>query len=497
MSVNKPNAQYLARKNIRIRIRDAMRGIDRLRSRGTFYIPLPDTQCDTTSQRYLDYISRTYYVSLPTRTVTTLAGLIANNEPDIKLSSGLEYLRDNCDDAGTDLEQQIKAQVEECLVLGNCGVAVIPKQKPDGGVNAANAGGLLPTITAYKEEQIINWRVKNNKLTMVVLRENETVALPDDPFADVVVVHYRVFMLTDSGVEMRVYRGADKNAQVKAAAYFEDEYLDLSTTPNEWAIEKSTLTLSSGKPMAEIPFSFIGANDNSPGFDNSPILNICDLAIKYYAMSADEQLNVHLASCGVFTIASDMAKEDWDEFNKGTAIDTSWGALFLGAGGRAEFVQANEAVIVSQSMDRVLKNAVSMGAQIITDAVTDKTATEARINNSSNTSQLVQIANNISDTYTRMLRVMGEIVGDTGESFVQLSTEFFGEEFTPDLVRAQSEAVLKGTITQRDFSLWLKRVGYLESDRTVDQVEGELQDSADEAALSGQLMMASKPSFNE
>lgn len=482
MPVQNPNKQYLARRPINRRIRDALSGIDRIRARGVAYLPKPDTQCE--DARYNDYKGRTYYVNLPLRTVTTLAGLLNNKDPEVELPTQMQYLMDNVDGSGGDLDQQIKDNIDEVLSLGCAAILVLPKPAPEMGVNRANADALMPTITAYKDEQIINERVNNGKLTMVVLREHEYVPATDDEFTNAVAVSFRVLTLDEGGVKQRIYTGQDKAATVESCAFFEDEYIDIQNMPGNWSIEESYLTLANNQPMTEIPLYFIGSVNNDATRDPSPILNICDLMLAYYRMSADEQLNVHLASGGFVTVATRLEPKEWQEFNGTFEINSSFGTYFVGESGSMNFVQAAECMIVNTSMANMLKNAIAVGAQYISDAITDKTATEARINNSTSTSQLTQIARNTSDAYTKAFKMIAAILGETGEAYLSISTEFFDDEVSPEMIRSMAEAVLKGTMAQTEFLLWQKKVGIIDEDRTVDDARLDL----DEAALNSMSM---------
>lgn len=482
MPVQDPNKQYLARRPISRRIRDALSGIDRIRARGATYLPKPDTQCD--DNRYNDYKGRTYYVNLPLRTVSTLAGLLNNKPPEINLPSQMQYLTGDVDGSGEDLEQQIKDNIDEVLSLGRAAILALPKQAPDGGVNRANADGLMPTITAYKDEQIINERTKDGKLTLVVLREHEYVPSNDDEFKNAVAVSFRVLTLDAGGVKQRIYTGQDKAATVESCAFFEDEYTDIQNMPGNWNIEESYLTLANNQPMTEIPLYFIGSINNDSTRDPSPILNICDLMLAYYRMSADEQLNVHLASGGFVTVATGLEPKEWQEFNGTFEINSSFGTYFVGESGSMNFVQAAECTIVNASMANMITNAIAVGAQYISDAVSDKTATEARINNSTSTSQLTQIARNTSDAYTKAFKIISAILGTSEDTYLSISTEFFDDEVSPDMIRAYAEGVMKGTIAQTEFLNWQKKVGMIEEDRTVDDARLDL----DEAALNSMTM---------
>lgn len=471
MSVTNQHPLYKARAHLRMRIRDCLGGTDRVKSRGKLYLPLPDPLCtSTTDQRYLDYLYRSYYVNLPQKTVVSLRGLVMRKQPEIELVPRLDYLEDDANGKGTDLVRMISSAIDESCSLGNFGL-LARQPLAEEGITRSNEGEFMPSISMYKEEQIVNWRVTNGRLTMVVLLEAEEQPKDGDMFETVVGARYRVYYLNEQGkVVEDVYTGGNK-AQLITQFYGDDYYSGLVSVSDDWAVTSTTFA-----ERDEIPFIFCGSIDNLPGLDPAPIENICEFALKMYMVSADEMENLHQACGGVLTIASKLGPEDWEELNGDTKINVNFGAVHLGESGAMNYVQATESTMVSSTMTRLMDMAIAQGAQIIMPDRADATATETRINQGASMSQLGQIVQNVSQAFTWIANKCAEMVNAPTENKISLNDEFFFEKMTPDEMRAWYEGVMKSMVTQKDFNIAMRKGGLLAEHRTDEEIETELKE---------------------
>lgn len=471
---------YKARHNLRQRIRDCLWGTDRVKSRTTQYLPLPDPLCnDAKDRRYLDYLYRSYYVNLPQKTVVSLRGLVMRKSPEVKLVPRLEYLEDDADGNGTDLVQMIASALDESCSLGNFGL-LARQPLAEEGITRSNEGDFLPVISMYKEEQIVNWRVTNGKLTMVVLLEAVELPKEGDMFETVQAARYRVYYLNESGqVVEDVYQGKEKE-QLITQFYGDDYYSGIVNVSDDWEVTSTTFA-----ERSEIPFIFCGSIDNLPGLDPAPIENICEFALKMYMVSADEMENLHQACGGVLTISSNLREEDWKELNGDTKINVNFGAIHLGENGAMNYVQATESTMVSSTMQRLMDMAIAQGAQIIMPDNADSTATEARINQGASLSQLGQIVQNVSQAFTWIIDKCAEMVNAPTENMIALNDEFFFEKMTPDEMRAWFEGIMKGYTTQTDFNIAMRKGGLISESRTDEDLEAELEEAKLESGVDG------------
>lgn len=480
MSVTNQHPLYKARAPLRMRIRDCLGGTDRVKSRGELYLPLPDPLCNSTSdQRYKDYLYRSYYVNLPQKTVVSLRGLVMRKNPEIELVPRLDYLEYDADGNDTDLTQLISSAIDESCSLGNFGL-LARQPLAEEGITRSNEGQFMPRISMYCEEQIVNWRVTNGKLTMVVLLEAIEKAKDGDMFETVVAARYRVYYLNESGqVVEDVYQGKEKE-QLITQFYGDDYYSGIVNVSDDWDVTSTTFA-----ERSEIPFVFCGSIDNLPGLDPAPIENICEFALKMYMVSADEMENLHQACGGVLTISSALGVEDWKEMNGDTKINVNFGAIHLGEGGAMNYVQATESTMVSSTMQRLMDMAIAQGAQIIMPDNADSTATEARINQGASLSQLGQIVQNVSQAFTWIIDKCAEMVNAPTENMIALNDEFFFEKMTPDEMRAWFEGIMKGYVTQTDLNIAMRKGGLISESRTDEDLEAELEEAKIDVSDSG------------
>lgn len=480
MSVNNEHPLYKARKNLRGRIRDCMTGTDRVKSKTTRYLPLPDPVCNSANDaRYLSYLMGAYFINLPARTVRAFSGLVQRKEHDIELITPLEYMYEDADGNDASLQQMIGYALDECETLGNFGI--LTKMPIANEVNKSNEGAFMPTLHIYDEEQIINWRVTNGKLSMVVLLEADEAPKPTDMFETQVIATYRVLYISEDGkLHEDLYKGQERDAIINDF-YADDYYSGVVDVGETWEVTKTTY-----KERTEIPFTFCGAISNEPGLDPSPIENICDFALKMYQVSADEMLNVHNASGGVLTITSNYGIDEWKEMNGSTDINVNFGAVHLGEGGSMSYVQANEAKMINDVMTRLMELAIAQGAQVIMPNNQDKTATEARIDQGANLSQLGQIAQNIGQAFTWSINMAARMINKPEDNLVKLNQEFFSEKLSAEDMRAWSELIMRGHATETDLRRDMRKGGRIDSDREDDDIDNELAEAnIDSGVVSG------------
>lgn len=477
MSVNNEHPLYEARKNLRGRIRDCMTGTDRVKSKTTRYLPLPDPVCNSASDaRYLSYLMGAYFINLPARTVRAFSGLVQRKEHEVELIKPLDYLLEDADGHDTSLQQMIGYALDECETLGNFGI--LTKMPVANEVNKSNEDAFMPTLHIYDEEQIINWRVTNGKLSMVVLLEANEVPKDTDMFETMIVATYRVLYIGEDGkLHEDLYKGQERDAII-SAFYADDYYSGIVNYGDSWEVTQTTYT-----ERKEIPFTFCGAVSNEPGLDPSPIENICDFALKMYQVSADEMLNVHNASGGVLSISSELDKDMWEELNGSVSIDVNFGAVHLGRNGAMNYVQASGAPIINDVMDRLMTLAIAQGAQVIMPNQQDKTATEARIDQGANLSQLGQIAQNIGQAFTWSINMAARMINQPEDNLVKLNQEFFSEKLSAEDMRAWSELIMRGHATETDLRRDMRKGGRIDSDREDDDIDNELAEAKSDAGM--------------
>jgi len=130
-------------------------------------------------------------------------------------------------------------------------------------------------ILSYCAEDIINWRTGmvngHSVLTLVVLRESPEI---EDGFGFKVVEQYRELALETEGFVCRVWRRSGPKGGGPLAV-----------------VDEFRPTGGAGR-LKEIPFTFVGAQNNDPSIDESPLYDIAMINLGHYRNSADYEDSV-------------------------------------------------------------------------------------------------------------------------------------------------------------------------------------------------------------
>lgn len=250
-------------------MRDCMSGEDTIKEHGERYLPMKSGILAMSSKAnrdkaYLNYMSRAEFPELLSPTVRGSVGLVCEKEPEITLPSQLEYLRENCDGAGTTLSQFFQKIVGEILEVGRYGI--LP------GISRKNASQF--SLTGYKAEQIINWDTDDDGATnYVVLDESRLVRNPESN-ARLKEERYLELILDEE-------TGAYTATRWRAGAI--DEEMPVASRPDRSLVDA-------------IPFVFVNTGGLEPKPDDIPLYGLAKLALRIYRLDADYTNGLHLTS---------------------------------------------------------------------------------------------------------------------------------------------------------------------------------------------------------
>ena len=197
-----------------------------------------------------------------------LTGLVFRKEPDITLPSSVDYLYDDATGDNLGIEQLSQRIVGEVLQTGRYGILVDypPVEGPVSqyDMKRSNHSARLKPYTA---ESIINWNTRcigsKVMLTLVVLCEKVDY-IGEDGFEWIEKVQYRVLRLNDEQVyEQYVY---DEDGEI---------------------VDYSIPRKANGSVFNEIPFQFIGSENNDSKMDTIPLYDLSVLNLWHYRNSAD------------------------------------------------------------------------------------------------------------------------------------------------------------------------------------------------------------------
>lgn len=391
-------------------IRDCLAGQEAIKNATTDYLPKPNPTDDSieNAARYKQYVERAVFYNVTQRTHGGLVGQVFRRNPVLECPTEIQTLVDNIDGGGVTLDQQAKKALGEVLGYGRCGLFVdFPSVNGAATLADMKAGRIRPTITLYEPWSIVNWRIRQvgakKLLSLVVLVEDYTAE--DDGFELKMQKQWRVLSLGADGIyRVDLWRGDTASGTVVTTSYPKD---------------------ASGQQMTEIPFVFVGAVNNDPALDLPPMYDMAVLNVAHYRNSADYEEACYIV--GQPTPYFSGLSKDWveDVFKKKPIQLGSRAAIPLPEAGKAGLLQATENSMPKEAMELKEKQMISLGAKLVEQSTVQRTATEARQEEASESSILSSCANNVSAAYTQALTYCWQYLSSTATKILyKLNTEF-------------------------------------------------------------------------
>lgn len=370
-----------------------------------------------------------------------LTGLVFRRPATIEVPSQLQYLMDDATGYDFGLEQLSQQVIGEVLVTGRYGLLVdYPTEDNKGNV---------ARIKPYLAESIINWKYKEigseYKLSLLVLKEciDET---SDDGFEWVERIQYRVLVLDQENVYHQVI-------------YDEDGEVEGSSTPTGY----------NGLPLNEIPFTFVGSENNDACMDSIPLYDLAVVNLGHYRNSADYEESIFVT--GQPFIVINLGETNEDEFRQANPNGIKFGSragLTVGMGGSAQLLQANPNQLADTAMKRKEEQATAIGARLIAPPGGRETAEAARIRFGSQNSALYTITKNVSLAFQSCLDFVAIFMMESPQdSDFELNDQFYEEDADPNLIAQEIMLVQAGCMTREEVRTNLGKSGIELDDETV------------------------------
>lgn len=433
-------------------IRDCLAGEQQVKYRRTKYLPMPnaDDQSAENMARYNAYLVRAVFYNVAQNTLAGLVGQIFLRDPAVKVPDLLQPVIDDATGAGVPLDQQAQEAAGFVMAHGRCGLYVdYPSQStvevPEGETAATSLqdledGEIRPTIKVVSPWDGINYRVKRRGakiiLSLVVFREDAIIE--DDGFETKKKDQWRVLRLDENDLYViEIYRNK------------------VGAIPDE----RFEPTDASGARLNEIPFTFLGAtsNDPKPGF--VPMYSICSLNMAHYRNSADFEEAVYMVGQPTPWFAG--LTEEWvTKVMGGRVMLGSRAAILLPENGSAGLLEVSAQGLAKEAMDQKEAQMLALGAKLIEGSQTQRTATEANIDNIAETSVLASVAKNVGAGFVWALQWCAVFVGVPEDGIeYSLNTEFDLVNLTPQERQQLLSEWQGGAITFEEYRDNLRRAG--------------------------------------
>jgi len=420
----------------------------KVESKGGLYLPRPATHKNDQkgNAKFANYHKRAVYYPYTKHTHDNLAALIHSRPPQVDLPQQVEEVADNINGAGLTLEGLTALLSSEALTTGRAGI-LVDFQGLDGGGELTRAEfsamGLAPRLMPQMAEQIINWKANSkdpSKLDLLVLAE-KIFEDTDNLFTVEAVEQWRVYERTDSGVFVTVWR-RDENNKQEFVVYTEPRAVN-----------------SASGAMMEIPFVWIGSENNDAEPDMPPLLGIAKLNIAHYRNSADYEQSVFLTASPT-PVFTGLEKQWADSLGNQNIALGSENPVALPKGATFGLLQAASGGMQKEAMQGKQDSMVALGAKIVQPSAQVKTATQTNIDNRNSTSTLSKIARNVSDAIEKALTIALSFV-ETAELGVmyQLEDDFTALNTDPQMLAQVAALELGGQITDEEARDFYKRAG--------------------------------------
>lgn len=366
-----------------------------------------------------------------------LAGLVFRKDSKKKTSAALEYIFEDATGYNFDIDQLAQKIVGEVLETGRHGLLVDYPQANYGQIEKK------ARIRPYSAETVINWKYTDfgneYKLSLLVLKEDVS-ELGEDGFEWVEKEQYRVLFLNSDGH----YAQAIYNDELEMVPGSEIVPLDYN-----------------GNELTEIPFSFVGSENNDAWLDAIPLYDIAVINLGHYRNSADLEETSYIAGQLVPVVnPGESGEEQFNAANPNGIVIGSRKGIVVGAGGDFKFAQGSPNLVPREIMKDKEAQAAALGARLIAPAGGRETAEAARIRYGSQNSVLYTITRNISKAIERSLYFASLFMQEVPEtSTYVLNDQFYEENADPQLIAQEIMLLDRGLMSTDEIRENLKKTG--------------------------------------
>ena len=447
-------------------ISDCVAGEETIKKAKELYLPNPTAELDSeySKKRFKAYVQRAVFYNVTGRTLDGLVGQVFSKDSESDLPGDVERYEADIDGAGTPLEQQAKATLKATVGKGHCGLlSDFPATGDATTKEDIETLRIRPRVILIQPEQIINWRVTavggETLLSLVVIEESTIVE--DDGFE---------FKKEPRWREIRLMPVNEENTQFAAVVTLWKK-LEKPIDGEDFAIVEGfpvVLQDHRGQPLDRIPFEFVGAVNNEPCIDKAPLLDLANLNVAHYRNSADYEEGVFIT--GQDTLVLTGLQQEWVDknFKDGVKLG-SRSAIPLPKDADAKLLHTEANGIAAEAMKHKEEQMKALGAKLIEPMATKGTATEALIEESSESSVLSSAAKNVSAAYRKALFHASRFIADVDPKTIifELNSDFAAAMASPQ-ERAQIVAEWQGgLITYEEARTQLRKAGIAtEDDKT-------------------------------
>lgn len=399
-------------------VRDCLEGEEKIKEKGTVYLPKTKGQSD---KRYNAYKLRAEWNNYTKRVLNGLHGLVFRKKPTCTYPDKFKSYIDNIDMKGNSVYKFAANVFKDSLPITFGGLLVdYPVTDGIKTVAEAEKQGIRAYMKYYPAESIINWKTKCingiEKISMIVLKENYEEEDPTNEFSHNLKERYRVLEIKNGKYQQRIFKPTDKK-----------EFIECEIIPIN----------INGEQETEIPFFFL--------YEETPVvpymLDLAKANISHYRKSADYENGVHLTTIPTGYVtghAQGIIDEDTnekevvnlgeDEFLFIPEADAKVGTLCYAGEGLTH---------AEHGLEATLANMAILGSRLVTsEKGTSESADSAKIHRAGENACLADHAGLVSEAFTKALQKIADWEGVEGSVKFELSKDYDTLAFDANVINA-------------------------------------------------------------
>lgn len=390
------------------RVRNVYKGEDAIKEAGETYLPRLYGQNDS---EYDAYKMRGSTIPSVRPAVTAMTGAIMRKDPVIELPGSIEYLLNDIDCNGKEIDLFISQALTELNLTGRVGGLV-------------EHDGERVKILMYRYEDIINWGED-----FVVLCQPYEWVDPDDRFKTEMRMEYLELRLVDGVYNQTIWRHDSKNRMVPI---------------------ETMIPTNRGEPLTYIPFLAANPIEVSWKVIEPPMLDMGNLSIHYYLLSVEHAHCLHFSARPTLFVYGDLTDENG--MRPTITIGAARANHLPDPSARAEWLEfsGSSSSEFREAKSEVVQNIANLGAKMLSSGAGGvKAAETARIEASSETATLSTLTNSIESLMQQLLAMAADWEGAETDVELKLNRDFIDVKIDPAVISAYLQAYTMGTMSLR------------------------------------------------
>ncbi|MGS5084089.1 DUF4055 domain-containing protein [Acinetobacter baumannii] len=474
--VTTKHPDYLKNVDLWSKVEDVCEGQHKVKAAKEKYLPRHNKQDNTPEAMaaYDSYLEHAVFYGVTGKTLGSLIGGAFSRLPNFQRPDDLEYLERNANGQGVGIYQIAQASLRHVLKTYRCALYVDYPNVTPSKVRAEDySKQAFPMIHVLPAKSVINW---------------DTIIIGNQQKLSLVVIHEEVSSRAQGGFnfekkdQFRVLR----LEEIEGSYVFTIQVYKKNTDGVLTEEPKTIPTDYNGKRWDYIPFTFVGAIDNTPAIESAPLLELADLNLAHYIDSADFQESVYFVGQPQFfmenvdTTMYEIIKKDGLYIGCKNAFPVKLG-----------FAQANPNTLSQTAMEKKWEQMKELGARLVQAGSANKTATEANNDDAVQHSVLSLCTVNISAAITQALRWCAKFAMPNVDSILpeelvfEISKEFSKPQFDNERSKQLYDACVAG---KYPFKVWHE---YQQTGEFPDYSYEEIQEMLEEEQINSPM-----PAYN-